>query len=71
MRTADLHSGMEVWVRLPYCGGSGWARVLQPRVRPEPFHRAATVRIAFLPGEGPLYARDKLVRPADVIKARP
>ncbi len=71
MKTVDLVNGMEVWVLLPYDGGSGWATVLDPHADPDsPLRPAKTVEIEFLPGEGPTYQRRRKVRPHDVIRAR-
>lgn len=71
MRTADIGKGAEVYVILPYDGGRGWATVVEPRARPGRGHAAATVRIEFLPREAPaVLVRERLVRPADVFRAR-
>lgn len=71
MKTNDLMNGMEVWVVLPYCGGSGWATVIDPIADPDSVRRPAqTVEIEFLPGEGPTYQPRRKVRPHDIIRAR-
>lgn len=72
MRRADLHIGQEVFVRLPYSGGVGWAEVVALDCEPEPRAVSKTVRIRFLRGEARMvvYHRERLVAPSRIIKGR-
>lgn len=72
MKTSELSIGDEVFVRLPYDGGAGWAEVLSTDSVPPPrAPKTATVSIRFTSDSyGSLVGRTYTVSPARIVKKR-
>jgi hypothetical protein len=70
MKTRELSEGDVVLVVLPYEGGRGWASIDALNVASKPPNRAGTVRVSFLPGNGPEFNRTRLVRPRDIVRKK-
>lgn len=72
MKTSELSIGDEVFVRLPYDGGAGWAEVLSTDSVPPPRSpKTATVSVCFTSDSyGSLRGRTYTVSPARIMRKR-